>query len=206
MQPPPLAMTPNDKSPLLYDCLGLSISESTSIHDAVLISIDFENINDLAIPIQSKTGSSQCQMGVAILDTRELQDSSCDIISTQQFCLRLTSVYCRCSRQIHLWGDYHSQATRSDYFTPVIDSVIEKHRPCFAWYNQRATCLQDSWFRLQDVCWFPGHLFALTTYNTTCARPLPRRFTEFPSDSFLQSSLCWKRCAFHHAMLVTSCD
>jgi hypothetical protein len=79
----PLAMTPKDISPLIYDCLGLVVSESTSLHDAVLISVDFENINDLASPTQSKTASRQ--MGVAILDTRELQASFCDIIATYNF-------------------------------------------------------------------------------------------------------------------------
>jgi hypothetical protein len=71
---------------LLYDCLGLPTSSNyPSVKDAVIISIDFENIAHMCK--KKPVANLSTQMGVAILDTRDLLFSHPNIISTYNFAI-----------------------------------------------------------------------------------------------------------------------
>ncbi|KAL2213990.1 hypothetical protein CC79DRAFT_1362770 [Sarocladium strictum] len=79
-------MATENSAHLLHAILGLGSTGPASAHDAVTISIDFENIEGLATPATNKPPSGQ--MGLAILDTRDLYASSGDdndIIASHNF-------------------------------------------------------------------------------------------------------------------------
>ncbi|KAH8166349.1 hypothetical protein CIB48_g1928 [Xylaria polymorpha] len=58
---------------ILYDILGLTTTDSSeflTLFDAVIVSIDFENVTEIRMGLSQNTN---CQVGIAILDTKELR-------------------------------------------------------------------------------------------------------------------------------------
>ena len=109
---------------LLYELLGLKRGPiPSSLYDAVLVAIDFENINHIQGDL---TLNSESQVGLAILDTRNLTcDRSENLIATYNFASGSSSYQTRASKRF-LFGE--SVALRQDSMLENIQSLIPQDR------------------------------------------------------------------------------
>lgn len=116
-----------DQTNLLYDCLGLhTFIGPLPFHDVVFISIDFENPDKIHLPT-SKHALSGGQMGVAVLDTRDLEswDEKGNIISTYNF------AWGRCIYIVHARRNFIFGATReikSSDIASTLEALVPRSR------------------------------------------------------------------------------
>ncbi len=108
---------------LLQQSLGLEPSESRGSDDIVFVAIDFENLRNLQ---QDLSQNQDSQVGIAILDTRDLISSPPrDAISTYNFVTGSPS-YCAATAKKYLFGETITIHQRNILFN--LDSLVPRTR------------------------------------------------------------------------------
>lgn len=108
---------------LLQHFLGLSPSSITSKDDdVVFVAVDFENTQNLLGKFRPR---HECQVGISILDTRDLASSPETAIKTHNF-ISGSRVYCAANSQRFCFGD--SVAIYYHAIRKVIESLLDRER------------------------------------------------------------------------------